>query len=77
MGSYYRKYIKDYSKVVAPLVKLTKHDEEYLWTTRCQESFEKVKTLLASKPILTLPTQGDPFVLAVDFSYLGMGLVLS
>ena len=29
------------------------------------------------EPILTLPNQIEPFILAIDFSYQGMGLVLS
>ena len=36
-----------------------------------------VKSLLAKEPILTLPNPTDPYLLAVDFSYDGMGLVFS
>ena len=31
MASYYRRYIKNFSRIVAPLVTMTKKDIEYLW----------------------------------------------
>ena len=77
MASYYWKYIKDYSRVAAPLIALTKQDKDYRWDGSCDRAFRDIKTLLSSEPILTLPNQRDPFILAVDFSYEGMGLVFS
>ena len=77
MASYYRKYMKDYSRVAAPLIALTKLDKDYRWDGSCDRAFRDIKTLLSSEPILTLPNQRDPFILAVDFSSEGMGLVFS
>ena len=77
MANYYQKYIKDYSKVAAPLITLTKQDKDYRWDGSCDWAFRDIKTLLSSEPILTLPNQRDPFILAMDFSYKGMGLVFS
>ena len=77
MASYYRKYIKNYSQIAAPLIALTKQDRDLIWTPPCDKAFEDIKVLLSSEPILILPNQKDPYILAVDFSYDGMGLVFS
>ena len=77
MASYYRKYIKNYSRIAAPLIAPTKQDRDLIWTPPCDKAFEDIKVLLSSEPILTLPNQKDPYILAVDFSYDGMGLVFS
>ena len=47
------------------------------WGDACDRAFRDIKVLLSSEPVLTLPNQSDPFILAVDFSYDGMGLVFS
>ena len=77
MASYYRKYMKNYSRIAAPLIALTKQDKDYQWGDACDRAFRDIKVLLSSEPVLTLPNQSDPFILAVDFSYDGMGLVFS
>ena len=77
MASNYRKYIKNYSRIAAPLITLTKQDRDYRWDRSCDRAFNDIKTLLSNEPILTLPNHKDPFILAVDFSYDGMGLVFS
>ena len=77
MASYYRKYMKNYSRIAAPLIALTKQDKDYQWGDACDRAFRDIKVLLSSEPVLTLPNQNDPFILAIDFSYDGMGLVFS
>ena len=77
MASYYKKYIKNCSRIAAPLIALTKQDRDLIWTPPCDKAFEDIKVLLSSEPILTLPNQKDPYILAMDFSYDGMGLVFS
>ena len=43
MGNYYRRFIRDYSKKMQPLIKLTKKDRSFEWTAKCQESFDQLK----------------------------------
>ena len=62
---------------MAPIIKLLKSEGKLEWNDKCQEAFEEVKRILTSAPILTMPNTEDPYILAVDFSYEGMGLVLS
>ena len=34
MASYYRRYIKNFSRIVAPLVALTKKEEDFVWSAK-------------------------------------------
>lgn len=55
MTNYFRKFIKRYAQVVHPLTDLLKSTNVFRWTPACQEAFEKVKDLLTTAPVLTLP----------------------
>ena len=55
MASYYRKYMKNYSRIAAPLITLTKKESNFIWDQECDRAFRDIKVLLSSKPILTLP----------------------
>ena len=55
MVSYYRKYIDRYSSLMAPIIKLLKSEGKLEWSEKCQEAFEKIKEILTSAPILTMP----------------------
>ena len=77
MCSYYRKYMKNFSKRMQPLINLTKKETEFIWTKECWEAFDFAKDILTSAPVLCIPNQQDPFIIAIDFSYDGMGMVFS
>ena len=44
--------MQDFSKIVAPLTKLTRKGEKYIWTKECASAFEELKNKLISAPIL-------------------------
>ena len=48
----------------------------FVWSDECEESFQKLKTLLTTAPILTLPVEGKNFIVYCDASYFGLGAVL-
>ena len=77
MAGYYRKFCKNYADVVHPLTSLTSPKIKYTWSNECQVAFEQVKTMLASPPILSVPTFEKPFKLYVDASGLGLGALLA
>ena len=58
LADYCRRFVKDFSKIVAPLTKLTQKNVKFGWTDRCEEHFQLLKDLLTSAPVLTLPS-GD------------------
>jgi hypothetical protein len=52
---YYRRFIKDFSKIAKPMTRLLEKDKDFNWTKECQVSFEELKKQLTSTPVLILP----------------------
>ena len=77
MCNYYRRFIKNYSKLAAPLNNLLKKDEHFLWTTEVQASFDILKQKLTTAPILAFPDMNETFILTTDASNTAIGYVLS
>jgi len=76
LAGYYRKFIKGFSNIVAPLTQLTRKEQPFTWTDKCEESFEELKRRLTSAPILVIPDVGNPFEVYYDASHLGLNCVL-
>ena len=76
LASYYRRFIEGFSKIVAPLTLLTRKDQPFTWTNKCEESFQELKRRLTSAPILVIPDVGKPFEVYCDGSHHGLGCVL-
>jgi hypothetical protein len=51
-SNFYRRFIQGFSRIVRPLVSLTKKDTKFHWTSSCQEAFDTLKSLFVSAPIL-------------------------
>ena len=56
MAGYYRRFIKDFSKIAGPITKLTHKDMEIIWSEECSQAFETLKDKLTSAPILAYRT---------------------
>ena len=52
---FYRRFIEDFSKIAKPLYKLLEKDAKFFWEKECQESFEELKSLLTTAPIVRAP----------------------
>jgi len=76
LAGYYRRFIEGFSKIVAPLTQLTRKDQPFTWTDKCEESFQELKRRLTSTPILLIPNVGKPFEIYCDASHLELGCVL-
>ena len=76
LAGYYRKFVEGFSKIAAPLTKLTRKDVKYDWVDACQQSFEELKGRLTSAPVLALPNGRDGFMVYSDASRQGLGCVL-
>jgi hypothetical protein len=77
-GSYYRRFIKNFSKLARPLVDLTKKDAKFEWNASCEDAFAKIKEILMGPEIMGYPlNDGGPFTLDTDASGSGIGAVLS
>ena len=76
LTGYYRKFVKGFSKLAAPLTKLTRKEEKFVWSEACQQSFDELKRKLTSAPVLTLPSGQDGYTVYCDASRQGLGCVL-
>ncbi|XP_075104201.1 uncharacterized protein LOC142178490 [Nicotiana tabacum] len=76
LAGYYRRFVKGFSIIASPLTKLLGKDAKFVWYDKCQESFEKLKSLLTQAPILSLPAEGKDYVVYSYASHRGLGCVL-
>ena len=74
--NYYRKYIKRFSKRVAPLRKLLQKGIKFKWTEKCEEAYKDMKTALTSAPVLKHFDPNLETVLTTDASTDGLGAEL-
>ena len=68
LAGYYRRFVEGFSKIAAPLSRLTRKDVKFCWDDRCEASFQELKQRLTSAPILALPTSGREYVVYSDAS---------
>ena len=76
MAGYYRRFVKGFSVIAAPMTRLLQKESKFEWSDKCQASFDKLKTLLTEAPILVQPEAGKEFVIYSDASHVGLGCVL-
>ena len=74
---HFRSFIKNYSRIVRPLTRLTLKDEKFEWTSEHQGIFEDLKIRITENPVLVLPDFSKPFILTTDASDLGTGAILT
>jgi Reverse transcriptase (RNA-dependent DNA polymerase)/RNase H-like domain found in reverse transcriptase len=76
LGNYYRRFVKGFSQISAPLRQLLKTNVPFQWNKDYQHAFEQLKTALITAPILSLPDFSRGFVMTTDASYRGIGYIL-
>ena len=74
---YYRKFIKGYATITAPMEKLLKKDATYEWTQECQGIFKTLKAKMSSVPILVFSDWNKQFHVYVDASSTALRVVLA
>jgi len=75
-ASFYRRFIRDFSKIVKPLIHLLVKEVPFHFSKACLVAFSKVKEALTSAPVLHPPIWGEPFELMYDASDYAIGVVL-
>ncbi|GJX65259.1 putative nucleotidyltransferase, ribonuclease H [Tanacetum coccineum] len=76
LAGYYRRFIKNFSKIAKPLTSLTQKNQKYEWGEKQEEAFQTLKDNLCNAPILSLPDGVEDFVVYCDASNQGLGCVL-
>ena len=67
-AGFYRRFIKDFSKIARPLTKLLAKDAPFLFTNDCLEAFNRLKQALISTSIIQPPDWNIPFEIMCDAS---------
>jgi hypothetical protein len=77
LASYYRKFIKNFVKIVAPLTNLLKKSAgTYEWDGACDKAFETLKGILVKAQVLKLPNIDKDFEIHSNASDFVIGGVL-
>eukprot|EP00253_Pinus_taeda_P012524 PITA_12524 len=76
LARYYRRFIKDFSKLTSPLFGLLGKDVEFIWTSNCQEALDALKGKLVTFPILRGPNWALPFHIHTYASNKAIGAAL-
>ena len=82
LANFYQRHLQNMGVICRPLTALTKKDKQtgqpvtFEWSTQCEESFQKIKEMLISSPVLVPPDLDKDFVLWVDACEEGFGAIL-
>ena len=74
--SFYKRFIKEFSSIVAPITKCLKGDK-FKWTSEANDAFELLKKKVIKAPILILLDFNKVFKVECDASNVGIGAILS
>ena len=75
-AGFYRRFIKDFSKISKPLCRLLEKDAKFDFDESCRSAFEEIKSRLVSTPIMLTPDWNNEFEIMCDASDYAMGTVL-
>ena len=76
LAGYYRQFVEGFSKISSPMTELTRKNHKFIWSEKCENSFQELKRRLISAPVLSLPSKEGKFVVYCDASRLSLGCVL-
>ena len=76
IGRYYRRFIEDFSRLAAPMTRLTRKEVKFEWNDSCEKAFQELKMRLTSAHILIVPKRGQMYIVYCDASKDGLGYVL-
>ena len=77
LAEYYRTFIDGFSKISHPITSLQKKWVKFQWTLDCEKSFQHLKKLLTSAPILRIANPNEDFIVCTDACKEGLGGVLT
>ncbi|GKD21583.1 putative nucleotidyltransferase, ribonuclease H [Tanacetum coccineum] len=75
-AGFYRRFIKDFSKISRPMTKLLEKDSVFNLDEECNKAFKTLKEKLTNAPIMVSPNWSLPFQLMCDASDFSVGSVL-
>jgi hypothetical protein len=75
-AGFYRRFVKDLSKITKPLTHLLQKDVAFDFDEKCLAAFRTLKSVLVSAPIIQPPDWSQPFEIMCDASDYAIGAVL-
>ena len=72
---YYRRFIAGFSRIAHPITSLQRKEKKFHWIEECERSFQRLKQLLTSAPILRIANLNEDIVVCTDACKEGLGRV--
>ena len=76
LAGYYRRFVENFSRISAPLTKLTQKNVKFQWSEAYEKSFLELKERLTTAPVLAVPSGSGGYTVYCDASRVGLGCVL-
>jgi hypothetical protein len=76
IAGYYKIFIEGFSKITHPITSLQRKGVKFQWTLVCERSFQHLKQLLTSAPILRIADPNEDFIVCTNACNEGLGGVL-
>jgi hypothetical protein len=74
---YYKKFIRRYAYITAPLENLLKKEVKFRWNEECPKTLDTLKKKLVIAPILIFPYWKKDFHVHVDASFVALGVIIA
>ena len=76
-ANFYRRFISDYLRITVPLTQLTHKGTPWDFSNACRNSFESLKKVFTTAPVLARWSPGVPLIVETDASNYALGAILS
>ena len=76
LARYCRRFLEDFSRLAAPMTRLTWNEVKFEWKDLCERIFHELKRRLTSAPIMIVPEMGQRCTVYCDALKDGLGCVL-
>ena len=76
LANYYRRFIKDFTRIAAPLHVLVRKEQKWKWEKKQEEVFKKLKMVFTTEPILAILDIDREIIVETDASDYAIGGVL-